>query len=320
MRTRTELPGPLSAAPFTIADCQVLGSAENQASTVRHQSYQPGSLSARGMELRAGDGGSRAVRRVARGLDLARHGRQASMSALASVALGLRGAAPEQAAGAAGGPAQGHRRAHGSGVGRRGRNCGRHPDQHASPDMARPRPAVEPVRIGLHGRRARSDSPVRFGGTERALRDHRWAAFDAEPPPESAGNRPRPGGPGLDASGIRFRPRKHCYAWRCATPGSRSRSCSSRCARAAPGSPTADLGYRRRRLAVQYDGGHHLLPAQIFSDRRRDKAFETAGWTVLVLTKDDLADGFAGATAKIKRILRTAYLSPSTASGFSSPI
>ncbi|AOT02040.1 hypothetical protein ASPU41_00520 [Arthrobacter sp. U41] len=86
-----------------------------------------------------------------------------------------------------------------------------------------------------------------------------------------------------------------------------------------PVSPTADLGYRRRRLAVQYDGGHHLLPDQIFSDRRRDKAFEAAGWTVLVLTKNDLADGFASATAKIKRILRSAYLSPSAAAGFASP-
>ncbi|WP_333473979.1 endonuclease domain-containing protein [Pseudarthrobacter sp. MM222] len=84
-----------------------------------------------------------------------------------------------------------------------------------------------------------------------------------------------------------------------------------------PGSPTADLGYRRRRMAVQYDGGHHLLPAQILSDRRRDRAFESAGWTVLVLTRDDLADGFAGATARIKRTLRTAYLSPSSAAGFS---
>lgn len=85
-----------------------------------------------------------------------------------------------------------------------------------------------------------------------------------------------------------------------------------------PGSPTADLGYRGRRLAVQYDGGHHLLPAQILSDRRRDKAFESAGWTVLVLTKDDLADGFVGVTARIKGMLRTADLSPSAAAGFSS--
>jgi hypothetical protein len=85
-----------------------------------------------------------------------------------------------------------------------------------------------------------------------------------------------------------------------------------------PGSPTADLGYRRRRIAIQYDGGHHLLPAQIFSDRRRDKAFDAAGWSVLVLTKDDLADGFTSATSRIKRTLRTAYLSPSSAAGFSS--
>ena len=83
------------------------------------------------------------------------------------------------------------------------------------------------------------------------------------------------------------------------------------------GSPTADLGYRGRRLALQYDGGHHLLPAQILSDRRRNKAFEAAGWTVIILTKDDLADGFWGATARIKGILRTAYRSPSVAAGFS---
>ncbi len=87
-----------------------------------------------------------------------------------------------------------------------------------------------------------------------------------------------------------------------------------------PASPTADLGYRRRRLAVQYDGEHHLLPAQALSDRRRDRAFEAAGWTVVVLTKDDLADGFVGAIARIKRILRTAYLSPSAAAGFSGPV
>jgi hypothetical protein len=81
-------------------------------------------------------------------------------------------------------------------------------------------------------------------------------------------------------------------------------------------SPTADLGYRHRRLAIQYDGGHHLLDAQSFSDRRRDKAFESAGWTVLVLGKDDLADGFQRAIGKIKRILRTAWIDHPQASGF----
>ncbi|WP_457950836.1 DUF559 domain-containing protein [Pseudarthrobacter sp. alpha12b] len=72
-----------------------------------------------------------------------------------------------------------------------------------------------------------------------------------------------------------------------------------------PASPTADLGYRHRRLAIQYDGGHHLLEAQQFSDRRRNKAFESAGWTVLVFTKDDAKDGFERATGQIKRHLRT---------------
>lgn len=81
-------------------------------------------------------------------------------------------------------------------------------------------------------------------------------------------------------------------------------------------SPTADLGYRHRRLAIQYDGEHHLLDARILSDRRRDKAFESAGWTVLILDKDDLADGCQPAIRKIKRILRTAWLDHPQASGF----
>ena len=83
-----------------------------------------------------------------------------------------------------------------------------------------------------------------------------------------------------------------------------------------PASPTADLGYRHRRLAIQYDGGHHLLEDQILSDRRRDKAFESAGWTILIVKKDDLADGFGQAVGKIKRMLRTAWLDHPVASGF----
>ncbi len=81
-------------------------------------------------------------------------------------------------------------------------------------------------------------------------------------------------------------------------------------------SPTADLGYRHRRLAIQYDGGHHLLETQSLSDRRRDKAFELAGWTVLVLRKEDLADGFELAINKIKRHLRTGWTDHPHASGF----
>jgi len=76
------------------------------------------------------------------------------------------------------------------------------------------------------------------------------------------------------------------------------------------------LGYRHRRLAIQYDGGHHLLEAQGLSDRRRDKAFESAGWTVLVFTKDDAADRFQRATTLIKRHLRAAWTDHPVAAGF----
>jgi hypothetical protein len=83
-------------------------------------------------------------------------------------------------------------------------------------------------------------------------------------------------------------------------------------------SPSADLGYRHRRLAIQYDGEHHLGDAQMLSDRRRDKAFESAGWTVLVFDKDDLSDDFRGAVKLIKRALRNAWLDHPQASGFAS--
>jgi very-short-patch-repair endonuclease len=81
-------------------------------------------------------------------------------------------------------------------------------------------------------------------------------------------------------------------------------------------SPSADLGYRARRIAIQYDGGHHLTEAQIFSDKRRDKAFEAAGWTVLTVRKDDLADGFQDVIARIKRAVRRAQLDHPEAAGF----
>ncbi|MFJ6535705.1 DUF559 domain-containing protein [Paenarthrobacter sp. NPDC091711] len=84
-----------------------------------------------------------------------------------------------------------------------------------------------------------------------------------------------------------------------------------------PFSPSADLGFRDRRVAIQYDGGHHLEQDQIFSDRRRDRAFESAGWTVLKFGKDDLADNFASATKKIKSALRSAWQDPAVSSGFS---
>ncbi|GAA5192477.1 hypothetical protein GCM10023346_14530 [Arthrobacter gyeryongensis] len=87
-----------------------------------------------------------------------------------------------------------------------------------------------------------------------------------------------------------------------------------------PFSPSADLGFRQRRVAIQYDGGHHLAEAQTLSDRRRNKAFEAAGWTVLVFRRDDLSDGFELATKKIKKALRSAWVDPAVASGFASAV
>lgn len=85
-----------------------------------------------------------------------------------------------------------------------------------------------------------------------------------------------------------------------------------------PTAPSADAGYRARRIALQYDGAHHLDAAQIHSDRRRDKAFRAAGWTVLVFTDKDLADEFQGGVLLIKKALRTSWVDPVIASGFAS--
>ena len=83
-----------------------------------------------------------------------------------------------------------------------------------------------------------------------------------------------------------------------------------------PGAPSADAGYRSRRVALQYDGAHHLDEEQRHSDRRRDKAFEAAGWTVLIFTEEDLANRFETAVRRIKSALRYAWIDPVVASGF----
>ncbi|WP_425860032.1 hypothetical protein [Arthrobacter sp. TWP1-1] len=82
------------------------------------------------------------------------------------------------------------------------------------------------------------------------------------------------------------------------------------------GGPSADAGYRARRIAMQYDGAHHLDELQQFSDRRRDKAFDNAGWAVLIFTQEDLADGFHSAVQRLRMALHQAWLDPKHASGF----
>lgn len=69
-----------------------------------------------------------------------------------------------------------------------------------------------------------------------------------------------------------------------------------------PRSPAADLGYRKHRIAVQYDGGHHRSREQQSRDNRRDEFFVNAGWSYFKANADDLAEGFEGLIARLKRV------------------
>jgi very-short-patch-repair endonuclease len=71
-----------------------------------------------------------------------------------------------------------------------------------------------------------------------------------------------------------------------------------------PWSPTADLGYRRFRIALQYDGEHHLSREQQSRDNRRDEAFISAGWSYFKVNADDLDEGFQGVINRVKRAKR----------------
>lgn len=69
-------------------------------------------------------------------------------------------------------------------------------------------------------------------------------------------------------------------------------------------SPAADLGYRAQRVAIQYDGGHHLTREQQSRDNRRDESFNAAGWRYFKFNADDLADDFRGAAQRVRSALR----------------
>ncbi|QNE15488.1 hypothetical protein FYJ92_14440 [Pseudarthrobacter sp. NBSH8] len=68
-----------------------------------------------------------------------------------------------------------------------------------------------------------------------------------------------------------------------------------------PWSPSADVGYRRFRIAVQYDGAHHRTREQQSRDNRRDEFFINAGWSYFKANADDLAEGFTSLIARIKK-------------------
>jgi hypothetical protein len=71
-----------------------------------------------------------------------------------------------------------------------------------------------------------------------------------------------------------------------------------------PYSPAADMGYRRQRVAIQYDGGHHLTREQQSRDNRRDACFHSAGWKYFKFNADDLAQNFRRAVGQVRAALR----------------
>ncbi|UVJ38659.1 hypothetical protein [Arthrobacter sp. CJ23] len=52
---------------------------------------------------------------------------------------------------------------------------------------------------------------------------------------------------------------------------------------------------------MQYDGAPHLTRDRQTRDIRRDEAFTSAGWSYFKANADDLAEGFTGLIAKIKK-------------------
>ncbi|WP_248759640.1 DUF559 domain-containing protein [Pseudarthrobacter sp. SSS035] len=72
-----------------------------------------------------------------------------------------------------------------------------------------------------------------------------------------------------------------------------------------PYSPAADLGYRAQRIAIQYDGGHHLTREQQSRDNRRDELFNAAGWRYFKFNGDDLAHDFRRAVNQVRLALQS---------------
>ena len=65
-----------------------------------------------------------------------------------------------------------------------------------------------------------------------------------------------------------------------------------------------DLGCLEYQLAVEYDGGHHLTPAQHHADALRAERTMDAGWRQLVLSNVDVRAGEAWVLQRVRQALR----------------
>lgn len=65
-----------------------------------------------------------------------------------------------------------------------------------------------------------------------------------------------------------------------------------------------DLAFEKYRIAVQYDGGHHLTPEQRRLDALRAQRLADAGWRQVIITKLDMRQGNAFVVGRIAEALR----------------
>lgn len=65
-----------------------------------------------------------------------------------------------------------------------------------------------------------------------------------------------------------------------------------------------DLACPEFRLAVEYDGGHHLTPEQQLADALRNERTVGAGWRQLVINKLDVGNGESWVLTRVRQALR----------------
>jgi hypothetical protein len=66
---------------------------------------------------------------------------------------------------------------------------------------------------------------------------------------------------------------------------------------------TPDLSYRKAKIAIEYEGAHHLDPDQYRRATQRDQLMAGLGWVVLRATSRDLRPGSSNLTDSIKILL-----------------
>lgn len=66
---------------------------------------------------------------------------------------------------------------------------------------------------------------------------------------------------------------------------------------------TADVGYRQRKIALQYEGEHHFCPERAGVDIQRDEAFRGEGWTVILASSEDARSGFSRVVRRLAPLI-----------------